>query len=63
MHLPNGPSGTSLAMAGGGRKTSWSGQKIHFLSLAISLDRKGLLGALGRGEDVRRPEWEDLSLR
>lgn len=56
MHLPNGPSGTSLAMAGGGRKTSWSGRKISFLSLAISLDRKGLLGALGWGEDVRRPE-------
>lgn len=56
MYLPNGPSGTSLAMAGGGRKTSWSGRKISFLSLAISLDRKGLLGALGWGEDVRRPE-------
>lgn len=46
-HQPNDPSGTSLAKAAGGEKTIWSRQKINSLLPAISLGRKGLLGALG----------------
>lgn len=40
-------------------KISWSRQKIPPSPPAISLDRKGLLDAIGVG--VSKPEWENLS--
>lgn len=52
MHQSSGSSGTSLAMAGGGEKTSWSREKINSLSPDISLDGKGTAWSPGVGIGV-----------